>query len=43
MFFTGIVRFKNYAAMDKEPPFQVRGLFFILNIHKHHTCHNIQH
>ncbi len=25
----------------KEPPFQVRGLFFILNIHKYYTCNNI--
>jgi hypothetical protein len=29
------------AATYREPPFQVRGLFLILNIHKYYTCYNI--
>ncbi len=31
----------RFAATYKEPPFQVRGVFLTLNIHKHHTCNNI--
>jgi hypothetical protein len=37
----GASKGRRFAATYKEPPFQVRGLFLIFNIHKHHTCNNI--
>jgi hypothetical protein len=32
---------QRFAASFKEPPFQVKGLSFIFNIYKWHTCNNI--
>jgi hypothetical protein len=37
----GASKGRGLQLSKKDPPFQVRWLFLILNIHKYHTSHDI--